>query len=145
MRKQRFREALSKFQRLRSSRQYTSRVHVADICGALHASTHRPSPRKFYNIVDDDPASRIEVFKFAQNLVEKKWPGQVKQSTTPDIVESSLSEGTLRGEKRVSNARMKRELGLRLLYPSYRAGLQSVIDCIDKPLMYNPSTSGHAT
>ncbi|KAK2987484.1 hypothetical protein RJ640_012143, partial [Escallonia rubra] len=112
-------EALSKFQRLRSSRHYTSRVHVADICGALHASIHRPSPGKIYNIVDDDPASRIEVFKFAQNLVEKKWPGQVKQSTTPDIVESSLSEGTLRGEKRVSNARVKRELGLRLLHPRF--------------------------
>ncbi|KAK9271184.1 hypothetical protein L1049_026774 [Liquidambar formosana] len=106
-------EPLSEGQKMRVSRQYTSRVHVADICEALKASIYTPPSRKIYNVVDDDPTPREEVFAFAQDLVEKKWPGQIKQSTSPDRAKSFVQKGSSRGEKRVSNSRMKQELGER--------------------------------
>ncbi|EEF52625.1 NAD dependent epimerase/dehydratase, putative [Ricinus communis] len=123
-------EPISKSQKMRISKQYTSRVHVEDICQALKASIYKPSFGRIYNIVDDDPAPREEVFAYAEDLVGRKWPGWVKESTSS---EKALSYNK-RGEKRVSNGRLKRELGVRLLYPSYRSGLLSIIDQMENPL-----------
>lgn len=89
--------------------------------------------RRVYNIVDDDPAPREEVFAYASDLVEKKWPGRIKQSATRS--DSLIGKGGRRGEKRVSNTRMKKELGVRLLHPSYRSGLQSIINHMEEALL----------
>ncbi|KAG8654625.1 protein YeeZ isoform X2 [Manihot esculenta] len=132
-------EVLSKNQKMRASRQYTSRVHVEDICQALKASISM-SPRRIYNIVDDDPAPREEVFAYAEDLIEKKWPGWVKQSTSSERAISSNKDSS-RGEKRVCNERMKRELGVRLLHPSYKSGLLSIIDQMKNPFQSIPSKS----
>ncbi|XP_031736669.1 uncharacterized protein LOC101213235 isoform X1 [Cucumis sativus] len=119
--------SLSERQQRRARRQFTSRVHVQDICQALKACIQRPSSRRFYNIVDDDPAPREEVFSYARDLVEKKWPG--KFDTLSKVVEESdITNGRGRGDKRVCNARMKRELGVSLVYPTYKSGLQSILD-----------------
>lgn len=115
--------SLSNVQRVRSFKKYTSRVHVADICNALNESIHKPSPGRIYNIVDDDPAPRTQVFSFARKLISEKWMKEVGRRN-----ECVSGEGSLRGEKRVVNERMKKELGLRLVYPSYRSGLQTICD-----------------
>ncbi|XWS14537.1 hypothetical protein CRYUN_Cryun35bG0018300 [Craigia yunnanensis] len=126
-------EPLSESQKLRVSKQFTSRVHVVDICQALKASIHMRLSRRIYNIVDDDPASRKEVFAYALDLIEKKWPSLIKEITSPERAESFVQKATLRGEKQVSNARMKKELAVQLLYPSYKSGLQSIIDQMENP------------
>ncbi|MCD7448842.1 hypothetical protein HAX54_046935 [Datura stramonium] len=126
-------EPLSKGQKMRFSRHYTSRIHVADICQALKASIQRPSPGNIYNVVDDDPATREQVFKFARNLVEKKWPGQLTSNNSAEEAKSLIPEGASRGEKRVSNKRVKTELGVRLLYPTYESGLRSIIERMENP------------
>ncbi|KAM3286313.1 protein YeeZ [Capsicum chacoense] len=126
-------EPLSKGQKMRFSRHYTSRIHVADICQALKASIQRPSPGKIYNVVDDDPAPREQVFKFAKNLVEKKWPGHLNSNNSAEDADSLILQGISRGEKRVSNKRIKTELDVTLLYPTYESGLQSIIKCMQNP------------
>ncbi|KAH0700538.1 hypothetical protein KY285_014779 [Solanum tuberosum] len=126
-------EPLSKGQKMRFSRHYTSRIHVADICQALKASIQRPSPGKIYNVVDDDPAPREQVFKFARNLVEEKWPGHISPNNSAEEAKSLIPQGASRGEKRVSNKRIKTELGVRLLYPTYESGLRSIIERIENP------------
>ncbi|KZV55164.1 hypothetical protein F511_26123 [Dorcoceras hygrometricum] len=118
---------LSFSQKTRMYKNYTSRIHVADVCQALNASILRPSPRKIYNIVDDDPAPRVEVFEFAQALVEEKFSGHTEQYVIGR--DESLVKGIgSRGEKRVSNSRMKKELEVKLLHPTFRSGLRSIID-----------------
>ncbi|KAA3453638.1 protein YeeZ isoform X1 [Gossypium australe] len=176
---------LSESQKRRVAKQFTSRVHVADICQALKASIRiqlsryaliiscnkfviRQPPscriefmilatsnnllnilsmasryrtshynvtffRRIYNIVDDDPASRKKVFAYALDLVEKKWPSLVKEITSHERAEPFVQKTTLKGEKRVSNAHMTNELAVQLLYPSYKSGLQSIIDQIENP------------
>ncbi|KAI5665836.1 hypothetical protein M9H77_15689 [Catharanthus roseus] len=128
-------EAPSMKQRLRSSKRYTARIHVADICQALNASIQKPSSGRIYNIVDDDPAPRAEVFRFAQNLVKKKWPGHGQQCFASETAGSPVSEGDQRKEKRVSNTRMKEELGVQLLYSTYQSGLLDIIEHIDNPFV----------
>ncbi|KAI3462812.1 hypothetical protein Pfo_019475 [Paulownia fortunei] len=134
-------EPLSKGQKTRLLKNYTSRVHVADICQALHASISKPSAGKIYNIVDDDPAPREEVFGLAQKLVEGRFPGRGKQYISPERAESLVMEKSSRGEKRVSNARMKKELGVKLLHPTYRSGLRSIIEHMDSSLLPNSPCS----
>lgn len=117
------RKSLSRTQKLRESKQYTARIHVADIYQAILASMGVRSARKIYNVVDDDPAPRAEVFAFAQSLIEKIYPDLATDSAGPDSQDRIIA-----GEKRVSNARLKEELGVRLVHPSYRSGLQSILD-----------------
>ncbi|KAL0424563.1 UNVERIFIED_CONTAM: hypothetical protein Sradi_0991100 [Sesamum radiatum] len=95
-----------------------------------------PGRRKIYNIVDDDPAPRTEVFELAQKLIEGKFPGSHgKQYKSPERAESLVTEKAPRGEKRVSNSRMKKELSVKLIHPTYRSGLRSIIDNMDSSLM----------
>jgi len=72
------------------------------------------------------------VFALAQAMIQSRWPDLVCQFQEGDAVESEsqqLKVGTSRGEKRVSNARLKEQLGVELLYPNYKSGLQSILDC----------------
>ncbi|KAI3722539.1 hypothetical protein L2E82_33578 [Cichorium intybus] len=124
------RGTLSEVQRGRSFKKYTARIHVADICNALIESIHKPFPG-IYNIVDDDPAPRTEVFSFAYKLINEKWGFEFKKVGTPDTNESFRKKG----EKRVLNTRMKNELGVKLIHGSYRSGLLSICDQMhDYPL-----------
>ncbi|OVA08730.1 NAD-dependent epimerase/dehydratase [Macleaya cordata] len=128
--------SLTEGQRLREAKEYTSRVHVADIYEALKASIETPSSGRIYNIVDDDPAPRAEVFSFARTLIGKRWPEKIELcSSSNNISDANIQKkkATTRGEKRVSNGRLKNELGVKLLHPSYRSGLEQIINFMDYP------------
>ncbi|KAL9250624.1 YeeZ-like protein [Drosera capensis] len=129
-------EPFTESKKRRMSKTYTSRVHVADICQVLKASIFAPISRSIYNVVDDDPTSRAEVFTFAQELIEKRWPGLVLQIDHPVTSDVAEEKSIPTDEKRVSNALIKKELGIRLLYPSYRSGLQAILDQIESPSGY---------
>lgn len=87
------------------------------------------SVRKIYNVVDDDPAPRAQVFAFAEALIERRWPHMARRTACGSVEDlKSPKENMHGGEKRVSNARLKRDLGVSLLYPTYRLGLQSILD-----------------
>jgi hypothetical protein len=77
--------------------------------------------RSVYNVVDDDPASRAEVSAFADALLRgEPEPQQQQQQPGSDVVMLG------RDEKRVRNTRLKRELGVTLRFPDYRAGLRAL-------------------
>lgn len=128
-------QKISRGRKTRGSKRYTSRVHVADICQAILASIELPSSRKIYNVVDDDAAPRAEVFSFAKSLLEEKWPCKQWESieieTPTGNTNEEINNYTSIAEKRVSNRRMKDELKVKLLYPSYKSGLESIIESMD--------------
>nr|KAJ0220841.1 hypothetical protein LSAT_V11C200081720 [Lactuca sativa] len=115
--------SLSDVQRGRSLKKYTARIHVSDICNALNESIRKPYPGRIYNIVDDDPAPRTQVFSFAHKLINEKWGSEIKKRD-----ENESFSLKLKGEKRVVNTRMKNELGVKLIHPSYKSGLQTISD-----------------
>ncbi|KAL6627653.1 hypothetical protein ACP70R_031379 [Stipagrostis hirtigluma subsp. patula] len=121
-------KSLSQRQKMRESKQYTARIHVTDIYQAVLASMSIRCARKIFNVVDDDPAPRAEVFAFARSLIQSRYPDLI---TEPTDVSSTGFDSQVRiipAEKRVSNARLKQELGVKLLHPTYRSGLQSILD-----------------
>lgn len=102
-----------------------NRIHVEDIVQALIASMNDPRPGTVYNLSDDEPSSSCQVISFACNLVGLDPPPLTPYEGTEmaPIVRSFYKDN-----KRVRNDRIKQELGVRLKYPDYRAGLQACTD-----------------
>lgn len=105
--------------------QVFSRVHVDDIAQALEASMRAPSPGSVYNLCDDDPAPPQDVLSLAAKLLDLPEPPAIPfdQADLGPMARSFYAEN-----KKVSNARMKCELGVDLLYPSYTSGLPALLD-----------------
>lgn len=121
-------KSLSQRQKLRESKQYTARIHVADIYQAVLASMSIRCARKIFNVVDDDPAPRAEVFAFARSLMQRQYPDLITETTDVKSTRLDYQDRIIPAEKLVSNARLKQELGVKLLHPTYRSGLQSILD-----------------
>ena len=104
--------------------QVFSRTHVADIAAVLAASIARPNPGAAYNVCDDDPAPPQDVITHACALLGLAPPPEIpfESAQMSEMARSFYAES-----KRVSNARIKRELGVELAYPDYRAGLAALL------------------
>jgi len=101
-----------------------SRIHVDDIAAVLEASIARPNPGAVYNVCDDEPAQADVVVAHAAALLGVPPPPEVP------FAEARLSPMALSfyaERRRVRNERVKRELGVRLAYPTYREGLAAII------------------
>lgn len=103
--------------------QVFSRIHVDDIVATLKASMTRPSPGAIYNVCDDEPESPATVTEHACRLLGVSAPRPV---TLAEAGLSAMAASFYADNKRVSNRKIKEELGVRLLYPSYREGLEAL-------------------
>ena len=105
--------------------QVFSRIHLDDIARVLAASIERPNPGAVYNVCDDDPAPPQDVIAYAARLLGLPPPEAVPFE---DAEMSPMARSFYAESKRVRNDRIKTELGVRLLYPDYRAGLAALLD-----------------
>ncbi|MEM9198059.1 MAG: SDR family oxidoreductase [Pseudomonadota bacterium] len=105
--------------------QVFSRIHVEDIATVLEASLARPDPGTAYNVCDDDPAPPQDVIAEAARLLSVPLPPEVafEEAQMSPMARSFYAES-----KRVSNRRIKEELGVRLAYPDYRSGLRALLN-----------------
>jgi nucleoside-diphosphate-sugar epimerase len=101
-----------------------SRIHVEDIAAVLEASMARPNPGAVYNVCDDEPAEPAEVVAEAARLLGRDPPPLVPFA---EAELSPMARSFWDDNRRVSNARIKRELGVRLAYPTYREGLAALL------------------
>ena len=104
--------------------QIFSRIHRDDIAGALLASIERPRPGGVYNVCDDLPAPPEEVIAYAARLLGMPPPPEEPFETAEM---TAMARSFYSESKRVSNRRLKRELGVELLYPTYREGLTALL------------------
>jgi len=111
--------------------QVFSRIHVDDIAAVLEASIARPRPGAIYNVCDDKPAPPPDVITFACELLKVAPPPVVAyEAVAPTL--SPMARSFYAENKRVSNARIKNELGVRLRYPDYRVGLRALLEANTK-------------
>lgn len=102
-----------------------SRIHVDDIARTVLASLERPRHGAVYNVADDEPAPSAEVVAHACELLGVAPPPLVAY----DAISAELSpmgREFYATNRRISNALIKRELGVRLAYPTYREGLRAI-------------------
>lgn len=138
--------------RNRATRRFIARCHVHDVVAVLCASMSimcsddddnsddasknvkaNTEPR-VYNVVDDDPGSRVEALLFAERLLsedktdleDKSDKGGELSTQSVQTKTSGLEKNAFRGEKRVVNALVKTSLCVELTFPSYRKGLSAI-------------------
>ncbi len=113
-----------KARRLDKPGQIFSRIHVEDIARVLAASMAHPNPGRAYNVCDDNPAPPQEVIAHACGLLGVA-PPPLEPFSQADL--SPMARSFYRDNKRVSNRRIKQELGVTLAYPDYQTGLMSLL------------------
>lgn len=108
-----------------------SRIHVNDLAAAVVSAilskpkeldSEAPRYEHVYNISDDLPATRKDVFMYAKDLLQKTGLTCTQKEIPPRHI--SLRDKQ-RASKKVSNAKMKELLPV-LTYPSYREGLRAI-------------------
>ncbi|MGO4681991.1 SDR family oxidoreductase [Hyphomicrobium sp. 2TAF46] len=103
--------------------QLTNRIHVADIATAVQASIDLSPGVHIFNVTDDLPAPPQDVIAYGAELLGVPCP----PATDPaDAALSPTARSFYIESKKVSNARMKSELGVRLAYPTYVEGLKAI-------------------
>jgi nucleoside-diphosphate-sugar epimerase len=103
--------------------QIFSRIHVEDIAGVLAASIEKPNPGRAYNVCDDAPCPPQEVVEYGANLLGLPLPPEIPFA---EAKLSPMAKSIYADSKRVSNKRIKAELGYKLIYPNYRDGLRAL-------------------
>jgi nucleoside-diphosphate-sugar epimerase len=110
--------------RLTKPGQVFNRIHVDDIAQVLAAAIARPDAGPIFNLADEEPAASEEVVAFAAKLLGHE-PPPLKPYAQAQMSEMAKSFWT--ENKRVSAKRINAELGVDLLYPSYREGLLALM------------------
>lgn len=105
--------------------QVFSRIHVADIARVLQASIARPNPGAVYNVCDNCAAPPEDVLAHAARLLGRPLPPDIRFE---EAEMSPMARSFYAESKRVSNRRMREELGVEPLYPSYREGLAALLE-----------------
>lgn len=103
-----------------------NRIHVADIAQVLRASmagADKKGPH-LYNLADDLPAPSSDVTAYACQLLNLPLPTEIDfdRAELSPMARSFYAEN-----KKIRNDRIKRALGIELLYPDYKAGLASIL------------------
>jgi nucleoside-diphosphate-sugar epimerase len=104
--------------------QVFSRIHVDDIAQTLAASIERPNPGAVYNLCDDDPAPPQDVLAHAARLLGRPLPPE-EDFETADM--TPMARSFYAESKKVRNDRIKDELGIELIHPTYRDGLAALL------------------
>ncbi len=113
-----------KARRIAKPGQVFSRIHVADLAAILVASMEHPNPGAVYNVADDEPAPPQDVVAYAAELLGMEPPPLIdfENAELSPMARSFYSDS-----KRVSNAKIKTELGISLKFPTYRKGLAALL------------------
>lgn len=104
--------------------QVFSRIHRDDIVQTLFASMQQPRAGRIYNVCDDEPAPPHDVVTYGAELLGISPPPLVNYE---DVELSPMAQSFYAENKRVSNRRIKDELGVNLKYPTYREGLRACL------------------
>ncbi|MBX3588584.1 MAG: NAD-dependent epimerase/dehydratase family protein [Ramlibacter sp.] len=101
---------------------FTNHIHADDLARACLAALWRARPQRVYNVNDDSQLKMGDYFDLAADLFGLPRPPRVPRSTAQDALPLSLLS-FMSESRRMDNGRLKRELGLRLRYPTCSEGL----------------------
>ena len=101
---------------------FTNHIHADDLARACVAALHRGAPQRVLHVCDDTDLRMGDYFDIAADLCGVARPRRVSMEQAR--VELSPMQLSFMGEsRRMSNLRLKRELRLRLRYPTASQGL----------------------
>jgi len=111
---------------------YTNHIHADDLARACLMAVWRGKAQRVYNVNDDTELKMGDYVDFAADLYGLPRPPRVAReeaaSCLPPMLLSFMQES-----RRMVNARLKTELGLRLHYPTVREGLDTRAAKVSRP------------
>ena len=111
---------------VKKSNHFFSRIHVADIAQVLSKSLIYSKPGEIYNVADNMPCSYEKTIFYACSLMRIQNP--------PPVSLQSLNEGKMKNfykdSKKVSNAKIKKDLKVKLNFPTYKEGFKEILNNI---------------
>lgn len=99
-------------------------IHRDDVVGAIIAALKNGRPGEAYNAVDDEPVPQIHFLRWLSETLGKWMP----PAASPEELAKKKRGVT---NKKVSNRRLKMELGYQLKYPTFRQGYTAEIKRLD--------------
>lgn len=109
--------------RIHREGQVFSRIHVDDIAQVLLAAMQQRKPG-IYNLADDLPAPNADVIAHAAGLAGLPVP-PLEDFDTAEM--TPMARSFYEESRRICNKKIKADLGVSLLYPDYRRGLQALL------------------
>lgn len=102
------------------SSRFLNMIHRDDLIGCIIAALKSGRAGEIYNAVDDEPVSQLNFFQ---------WLAEELGKDLPPSVPANFDENRKRGvtNKRVSNRKLKMELGYQFKYPNFRKGYTAEI------------------
>lgn len=95
-------------------------IHRDDLIGVIIAALKSGRPGEVYNAVDDEPVSQRRFFEWLAGTLDKAMP-----PTATEDAEANRKRGVT--NKKVSNRKLKMELGYQFKYPNFRKGYTAEI------------------
>ena len=90
-------------------------IHRDDLVGCIIAALKNGRAGEIYNAADDEPVSQLHFFQWLAQAVDKPLP-----PSDPENPAAARRRGVT--NKRVSNRKLKMELGHPFKYPTFREG-----------------------
>ncbi len=104
---------------------YTNHIHADDLARIVIAALNRGKSGRAYNASDDSSMKMGDYFDLIADRFGLPHPPRVSlESAQQSIPENMIS--FMRESRRLANGRLKKELRVRLLYPSVREGVAAV-------------------
>jgi nucleoside-diphosphate-sugar epimerase len=100
-------------------------IHRDDVAGAIIAALKSGRPGEVYNAVDDEPVSQLSFFQWLSGPLGKELP-----PSAPEDAEGVRKRGVT--NKKVSNRRLRMELGYQFKYPTFRQGYTAELVRLDR-------------
>ena len=104
---------------------YTNHIHADDLAGILVAALESTGARGVYNASDDGPTKMGEFFDLVADRSGLARPPRVSREEAARLLPPELLS-FMSESRRLSNRRMKMQLGVRLRYSTVRDGIPRI-------------------
>ena len=102
---------------------YTNHVHADDLARACVAALHRGAPQRIVHAADDSELKMGDYFDLAADLAGLPRPPRIARAQAGEVL-GAMQLSFMGESRRLDNTRLKRELRVRLRYPTPREGLR---------------------
>ncbi|MGN2392982.1 NAD-dependent epimerase/dehydratase family protein [Pelomicrobium sp. G1] len=103
---------------------YSNHIHADDLAAAVAAALARGRPGRVYNVSDDSELRMGDYFDRVADRRGLARPPRIRRGEAPGRIPETLLS-FMNESRRLVNARMKRELRLKLRYPTVDQGLEA--------------------
>lgn len=105
---------------------FTNHIHADDLAAIIVRALFHGAPNRVYHAVDDSDMKMAEYFDAVADAMRLERPPRVAREVLRAAV-SPMMLSFMSESRRLRNARIKVELGMRLAYPTVRDALEKMV------------------